>query len=216
MATPRLVGKDAIISEVRRIAKKSGSATEFEGVEALVDKIFDSKTPTYRISTGATLVNALFGGGLVQLLPEDEKSTYTELLKSLVAVLEERGYREGPDIASFQEHRLIGSTQSVKHTETPYVPIGILDGKLNVQETRKARELAVMRSVFASYYSLEEGTMVQVVLEPLNGNGETIRDPRILDMAKLDAALATLPFAEALDTATIIAQRSADFPFRRD
>ena len=215
MAT-RLTTKEPIIAEVRRIAQKSGSPREFGGVEALVDKIFDPKTPTYEISTGATLADALFGGGLVQLLPADEKSTYMELLKSLAAVLEERGYREGSEIASFQEHRLVGSSLPAKYAEMPYVPIGILDGKLTVEETRRARELAVMRSAHGRYYGLEEGTMAQVALEPLNDNKETIRDPRLLDMAKLDAALATLPFMQALDAATIIAQRSADFPFRRD
>lgn len=216
MATAKLTTRETIISEVRRIAQKSGSAVSFQGVGALVEKIFDPKTPTYKISTGMTLVDALFGGGLVQLIPADEKNSYKEILDALIAVLENRGYREGPDIRSFQEHRLIGSTMSAKYAERPYTPIGILDGKLNLKEVQRARELAVGHSAHGDYYGLEEGTMAQVALEPLNDNEETIRDPRLLDMAKLDAALATLPFAQALDAATIIAQRSANFPFRRD
>jgi len=152
----------------------------------------------------------------VFLVPTDEKGPYYSLLDSFVAILEARGYREGPDIRSFQEHRLMGSTLTVKYAEQPYKPIGILDGKLNLKEVQRARELVVMQSAHGIYYGLEPSRIVKISLEPLDDDGNAIRDPRLLDIAKLDAALATLPFVQALDAATIIAQRSADFPFRRD
>lgn len=219
MATGKriLADKSAIKAELRRIASKTRAPEVFQEVETMIDRIFDPETPTYALKISAVTSIFLFGGRLI-LVPPEKQEAYQRLEECLAGILLSRGYRDGGGIYTYQEHCLMGSTEWEGHAQNPYTPIGILDGKLAIEETRVARRLAVIFSSVDSVYSVHsiKSRLVTASLEPLDDAGVTIRDPRLLDRARLDAALRTLSYAQALDACAIPAQRSMDFPFRRD
>ena len=152
----------------------------------------DPDAPSHTISKMELLSRTL---ALWHNLDPNDRQRYEELGDQVDKILEERGYRE--NIHTYQEHQIIGSTEWIKYAEEPYKPIGIIKGELTVNETNKARQLAKRQSAFGSYFNLDD--LVQVSLEPLDENGNTIRDPIVLN-----ERLEPLP-----------TQYAANFPFKR-
>ena len=89
----------------------------------------------------------------------------------------EQGYRV--DYHTWQEHRLIGSTVSKNFAEEPHKPLGILRGNLTIEEAQTARRLATFSSAIGRYFYLDG--FVAISLEQLNVDGNTVRDPQVLD-----------------------------------
>ncbi len=209
--TTNLLTRERAILEVRRIAAKAKEPDVFREVAMLVEGIFDSRTPSHRIDLSkAKNTFSIYGLGAIS---DDEKEALLLLQKAIEQVLLSRGYREDKLIFTRQEHELLGS--SVLDIEDPYTPIGLLRRELTLEEIVLARRLKLITDVFGEYFGSVE-IYVPAALELLDEQGRTIRDPRVLDMTKLEEALRTMSPEQALDAAAIIAQRSADFPFRRD
>ena len=62
--------------------------------------------------------------------------------------------------------------------------------------------------------------MIHVAYEPLDNQGNTIRDPRVFDMGKLPAAYAEfkanrISFEQLLDKCTLPVPTAPAFPYRR-
>lgn len=137
-------------------------------------------------------------------------------------LLEEHQKRESNEldwivyVLSTQEMCLIGQGLQKEHKEynkyykQPYKLGRIIQGKLTVEEARKKRATRTHSLAFAKYFGLEvhpnsenpKGRyFVNISLEPIDKNGNTIRDPKPLDKSlKLISNY----------------QKSKDFPFKRD
>ncbi len=96
----------------------------------------------------------------------------------------ERGY-----ILTSQEH-LLGASSGAGidcqvNRRDPYKPLGLLYGKYTLEEVRRAREDRKAIGAFIWNFEIpglpETATGVTVTLEPLDENGNTIRDPQPLD-----------------------------------
>ena len=148
--------------------------------------------PSHLISRGGLLTTTL---ALWREIDPNDSQRYEELGKQVDKILEERGYRD--NIYTWQEHKIIGSTVWIKYSEEPHKPIGIIMGEFTVEEANRARQLAKRQSAFGQYFGLDD--LIKVSLEPLDENGNTVRDPRVLD-DKLEP---------------VPTQYSPDFPFKR-
>jgi len=163
-----------------------------EKVLGYVAKCLDSDTPTYNVSP-LGLQNAF---SLYRSVPEEHQQRFEEIIDEVGKKMHQRGYRE--DYQTWQEHTLIGSTVWREYEKEPHKPIGVIKGDLSVAEAQKARELARRQNAFGNYFGLDD--MVSISLESLDENGNTIRDPRVLD--------------DALNP--IATNYSVDFPARRE
>ncbi len=216
---PNPAVKADILRELRRIAgtvETRKGKREFGRVSLLVEKIFDPKTPSYQLSIMGMASEFIKHGFHV---PGTEMGAYSGLIVRLQQVLIGLGYRE--DISTYQEHTALGSTTG-NYAKTPYTPIGVLEGKLTIEDARQARILEVTTAVFAANYGLNGGVgYTHVSLEQLDDAGNSVRDPRPVDVGKLPAAYRAfraghMTFGQMLDACAIPAQRAPDFPFRRD
>ncbi len=206
-------------AKLQMLAAASRKPKAFRHAERLIDGIFGKRyMPSYSLDPFA-VESAFSRNGLHRLIRPEYSKHYTWLIDSLLAILTARGYRT--DTMTYQEHRLVGSTEWIGYSEHPHTPLGILKGALSVEEAQKARELEMMQSAFDHFY-LGHGKgrlgMLKVCREPLDGNGVTIRDPRVLDKKLLDRMLrgGRLPVGVIIDLCTIPAAKSDDYPFRRE
>lgn len=214
MAALIKLDKQTALAELRKISGKTDKPAKFRPVRLLIERIFDSRTPTHKFSLiGVTI--EFYRGGLWHLVHAEEKDAYSALEEGLVAILTDRGYRE--DISTFQEHCLFGSTQPITYAKNPYTPIGILKGNITVEEARQARLLAMVRATVHSYYCLLSLRSEVIALEPLDSSGATIRDPRLINMNRLDEVLAQgVPVEQAINLSVIPFTKSYNFPNARD
>lgn len=112
--------------------------------------------------------------------PEKSDADLERLADLLNNLLFERGYRD--DIFTHQEHRLMGSSGSGttdKGHEFPYTVCGILAGNMKVKETRRARDLVKYSSGIGKYWGLQ--SFVTVLLPPIDDQGNTIGEPKVVD-----------------------------------
>jgi len=164
-----------------------------------LEKCFDSSIPTHKISLlGLSRYKFYFNH-----LLEKDRERYTELIKQVEKTLYDKGYRPASDFLNYQEHLLIGSSmfeeEKKKCIKNPYLCVGIIDKKINVQEAKKARDLVKTVKAIPLYFCLDTHDFVNISLEPLDNKGNTIRDPSLInDKMRL------LP-----------TKYSKDFPFRR-
>lgn len=203
----------------RQLAKKLLLLKDSRAAPELVDRIrgtitalCDPKSPTWRFDAGM--------GGIMSIerVPSPyERSLINEIGKLVDGVLHKNGYRDHT-IYTWQEHTLIGSTAG--HAEAPYIPIGILDGKMSVSEARLAREMVVFtRSIFCYFKGVDQNlSYVPILLEQIDENGTTVRDPRVIDVQKLaDFFKKEAPLAEAIERSLVAGlEKSDSFPARRD
>lgn len=216
MAPP--ITKRIARAELSRIAGNSAKPDAFRQVEALIDRIFDPRTPTNKIELEASRKIFRFSPDSTEMpVQQDDKEAYGVLQNAIITLLKDRGYRPKGDICTYQEHRLVGSTGQVDEFErTPYTPLGILTGEVTLQEVIRARALMIHTQAMDAMYGLEvEEIFVPVTLEPLNERGETKRDPRVLDSARLEAAI-RVGTADAIESCIIQAEKIPDFPYKRD
>lgn len=117
---------------------------------------------------------------------------------------------------------LLGSTVPAGHA--PYVPTGVLEGKISVEEARKSRELKIIFAALPLHYTLplhyglEKWFAIPVLFEPLNGKGETIRNPRPVDKGALAELLSQGMLVEEAIEASLIKgwAKSPGFPEDRE
>ena len=132
MATDRLIDKPTALAELRSIARRTAKPDGFREVEALIDRIFDPRTLTHELSITGIPQILTHSGRADLIVSAGQKDAYDALEERLVAILKERGYAD--DIRTFQEHRLLASTVSMAYGDRPYTPIGILEGKLTLEQ----------------------------------------------------------------------------------
>ena len=147
-------------------------------LEKLRGKYLSDTTPPYALDIQSAQVDLL---NCMRYVDPYKVELLLDTSKLIEQMLIERGYRH--DIETHQEHRLFGSSGSGttdKASQFPYTPNGILAGKLSVEEANKARELQrYLSGVQGHYFGIDE-PFVMVTLEPLNPDGTTLRDPRMV------------------------------------
>src|SRR3989344_324979 len=169
---PILSQYKAILSNaIMRGANPTDAKASFEFVAACLDP----NTPSHLLSLHQ-IARETFKY-FHQVEPQDQ-ARLEEIADQVDRVLRERGYRE--DILTYQEHTLLGSTVWIKYAEQPHTPIGIVTGKLSVDEANKARQLSKIHSAFGHFFGASEN-LVPISLELLDANGITMRDPQLLN-----------------------------------
>lgn len=201
---------------LRGMAAKTSDPRAFREVAALIDRIFNPRTPCFELSIRTTasiagnpkLTEFMARAGLAE--------KYKDLGDGLMCVLLDRGFRDW-DFHTPQEHRLTGSGYPARYDASPHIPICVQEGQ-SIRETDIARRLAVRFAAQAPYFGGPEASRFIASFEPLDSEGRTIRDPRRLsqDKAALATSLLHLPYETVLDAAAVPFSRSDRFPFRRD
>ena len=165
-----------------------------------VVKCFDPDTPSHEIFLGK-VYRITHRGGLSHLIKREDQNRYEKLVEQVEQILIQRGYRYTDYYLTSQEHRILDPSAPHVCEDEPYKPVGITKGELTVEEAKRARELARYSTALEHYFCMEkDGRVVKFSLEPLDENGNTIRDPQVLD-----DMLNPVP-----------TQYSDDFPFRRE
>ncbi|MCX6769504.1 MAG: hypothetical protein NT051_02370 [Candidatus Micrarchaeota archaeon] len=210
-AAPETVLRQKIRRKYRAATKEFGTALPgWSEAKPLIDRIFDKKTPYFELS----VVELFRVAGKVSIFNDK----WSEIEKMINAVLFNRGYRESADFTTIQEHRLAGGTPPGNNfeAENKYVPVGVLNGKLTINEAQRARELAaVMRICRVAYADNPLESIAS--LEPLDGNGMTMRDPRLLDRKILTEDLKKgVLLLDAYEHAAIVATKTEYFWYSRD
>lgn len=217
-----ITDKAAALAELRRIIDKTSQFKKFGGIAGMIEKIFDPKTFSHEIRI-KPVSGTIFDIDLGKLNDAGERDTHTAIKEFVFRELNRLGYRE--NILTHQEHRLIGSTvpeeYKIKCDKEPYVPIGILVDGMTIEEATKARKLEVFCEInFPSMYGIglpEDTEKTDMTLEPLDAKGRTVRDPRHINMIKLDDALRNgMPLEQAFDVCVTPFIRNPEFPFRRN
>lgn len=168
-----------------------GLVTDPLQVDALEGKYFGDGFPSHEFSYMSGMTDVL---DLVKLLKDRPNGfdTIKELGDKLIEVMVERGYRQ--DILTHQEHLLGGSSGSglghgtLNPHEHPYTVGGILSGDITVEEARIARALEKYGGGIGKQWGLDG--WVTVLLSPIDDQGNTIGEPRVVDPEDNDRVLA--------------------------
>lgn len=164
----------------------------------------DPNTPSYKRNL-VKLIRMHFDNTQKDIVDED-LNKFIKLRNDAETWLKSVGYRYGTHTG--QEARLVAGTIKDEYSKDPYKPTGLIDGYSSLEEIHKARNLE--RCFGASiglnhFYELLEGFNIKIVrgysLEPLDKEGNTIKDPRLLDQ----------DFNEIPGL-----KKTNKFPFRRD
>lgn len=180
-----------ILNEFKEILKNVQDSRVGESLD-YVEKCLNLNTPSHEISI-IELVAETYR--LIRSIEEKNKDKFESLVEKVENILIERGYRT--DTNTYQEHQLMGSTVWKGYAEEPHKPIGVIKGDLTLEEAVKARELERMQGALGHYFCRDG--FVTISLETLNEQGNTIRDPQLLD----------------INLNPIQTSYSSDFPFRR-
>ena len=172
--------KKQSIGELNRIA---GANPVFREVELLIEQTFDLRTPTYK-RRPSNLVSVFLGSGRFNMVPPDLREQYEALMKSIAEFLFRLGYKE--NILTYQERRLAGGTGKDGFAGNPHVPLCMLEDGVSLRETVKARSLALISSAQRAYYGGQAGLSLAIALEDIDGDGRTVRDPRVIDFEKFE------------------------------
>ncbi|MFH1399268.1 MAG: hypothetical protein ABIG95_04100 [Candidatus Woesearchaeota archaeon] len=160
-----------------------------------VSKCFDPATPSYEISTmGLTSVVL----SLLPTLPPEKHKQLFALQQECLQYLHNLGYRE--NIYTQQERLLLEKLPLGPYDAHPYTPRGIVNDEMTIEEAVKARQLA--RRFFVTnpgFFLNSSASGVWVNLEKLDEEGNTVRDPRLVD----------------LDLNPVPTDYSKEFPYRR-
>ncbi len=202
--------KAELLNQLKSFIENPAKTADFYQAKQLIDKIFDKQTLTFEVSIGAAS-NLYF---LVNAVPDTKRDDWKPFCDGIIGLLHDIGYRQ--DISTQQEHRLVPST--IWEGYTPHVPTGILEGNLSVGDARKARELELMVFVDSKQYGLPNETRIPILLEPLNDEGKTVRDPRPIDGKKLKEFLRKNVLTEEAIGAFLLpgCVKSSAFPYPRN
>lgn len=168
-------------NEIRSLFDKLKEATiEPKKVVEFCGKYLSENTPSYEFSiTGATIDPY----NLIPYLKDRESGLLIikQLAGGLTALLHERGYRN--NIETQQEHSLTGSSGSGLNpnaNEFPYTVGAILNGKISIEEARRARKLEYLKGNALGKYWGVDGSYC-ILLPEIDGNGLSVRDPILVD-----------------------------------
>ncbi len=193
--------EDQILAELSEILHNldTEEAISMEAYDYVV-KCFDPNTPSHEILLGE-VYRITHRGELSHLIKREDQNRYEKLVEQVEQILIQRGYRYADYYLTSQEHRILDSSAPHVCEDEPYKSVGVTNGKLTVKEAKRARELARYTTASKRWFCMQkDGQLVKVSLEPLDENGNTIRDPQVLD-----DMLNPVP-----------TQYSDDFPFRRE
>ena len=181
----------------------------FKEVQTMIEAMFDEQTPTFKLHA-LTEENRFTFLDLGRIVPQAKVELWDRLIKTLDQILHERGYRLS--IRTWQEFSL-GPGSVEDYSKTPYVPIGILEKKMNAGEALRAREMQVMTHALSRWYKVEgnQEEAVAVAYEPLKRN-RTVRDARTINKTGLAEALRLYPLMKAFEACEIPGVKSADYP----
>ena len=204
------------LETINRIATRSKRRQVFQSVTTLVEKIFDTKTPTCELSL--RLVYDTFVSNARVIVPSDEGENYLAIMDAMKRILLSRGYRDALEILTMQEHRLMGSGHN-GYGDDHYTPIALLKKTMNLEEVRKARGLALVADEgFPDFFGLQ-GTdkqpYVHFSLMRLSDEGCTLGDPELVNVGKLIELYGAVPPEKLLELCTVTTSKTVDFPFRR-
>ncbi|MFA6489725.1 MAG: hypothetical protein WCT52_03500 [Candidatus Micrarchaeia archaeon] len=208
--------------------KRNIRPATFQSAENLIKEVLSEETPTFELSSGTSLKDYILAfHNLAAVLPKDRQDAWMDIDTEMKLALSERGYRSDSDVSTWQEHTLAGSTVSISYSEQPYKPLGRIDSEigrrgehrlLEIGEAKVARELGAFTGVHFEYYGLPDNDRrLHVFFEPLDSYGNTVRDPRAIDTAKLGEFLKLYPLEDAIEKCLIpgVVKRE-DYPNRRD
>ncbi|MFA6489733.1 MAG: hypothetical protein WCT52_03540 [Candidatus Micrarchaeia archaeon] len=207
--------KKAILARFTSLYSSRADRLLVEGMGAIICKLCDAKSPSWQFSVGMGM-KSLSGFNLWPYT-DGWKKTARELASFIDNALRAKGYRGNGSILTWQEHRLIGST--IDYMVSPYMPIGIETGKLSIEEAKLARELVVFEDFIACHFGNSPALFyVPALLEPLDANGLTVRDPRQINSAKFSLlAEKGALYEEAVEGSLVRGlEKSGNFPARRD
>ena len=179
-----------------------------------IQSCFDPATPTYELSShrveeAVTRIR----DRLPSVLPIEAGTNVFSAQTYLQKRFAEMGFLPERLIRTIQEHKLIGSSFD-RHPEVyekPHRPNGLHTNELNLEEVKRARELQGRAFAFATYFEdppesvfVEDArNYVWVTLEPLDENGNTVRDPQLVAVVEKKLV--------AVET-----KYKPNFPFRRE
>lgn len=196
----------------RDSVEKPEKMAKFSEVRLLIEKTFDEKTLTLEMVVGGPFWAPFFKA--MRLLEKEKWDDFENLGKDVEHLLLGIGYRE--DILTRQEHVLHGSTVWIGYHA--HVPIGVLEQKISVAEAVTARELGIIFSVVQRrHYGLKD-EFNWALLEPLNDEGKTVRNPRPIDKKLLVKFLRRNILVEEAIEKSLIRNwaKSPDFPEDHD
>ncbi len=170
--------------EIRELFERLKEATTKpkEEIERLCEKYLSETTSTHRLSImGATIDPYNFFYYLID--KERGLPIIEQLAEKLTALLHERGYRN--NVETYQEHRLCGSSGSgcnPNAEEFPYTVGAILNGKITIEEARRARELGYLcGNAYSGHWGFDDGEIYCIILPEIDDNGLSVRDPVLVD-----------------------------------
>ncbi len=176
----------------------------FEQVKLLVENVCSDETASYKLSLG------VWRDFFSVRHDVDDKKGWVDIGHGIDKQLFLLGYRES--IATFQEEMLGGGSGPQKG-ENLYIPRGILDGKLSVEEAKIAREIKIIIGTIMGEYFGRKHEQAIYTLEPLNDKGETVRHPRLVDYPRLEQLFGEgLPIEKLLENCTIPFVMEKEFP----
>lgn len=170
-----------LIKKLEEIVKICGDSEPVKEFQEKIIKYLSPKTPSYERSWEGMAGEII---DITNATSHKYDDTFLSILEDLQKWEELLGYRA--NIRTLQEHRLIGSSGSFRDIN-PYTPLCLLKNpNMTLDEVRKARELERFSRAFLSCYIIPnyhqtDPSVVRVLLEPLDENGRTIRDPRPVD-----------------------------------
>ena len=188
-----------MLGKLEHIVTQSGDTQRLTELKRYLEKCFSPDSPSHIINISTINMSFWRSYNLVSPRHFDD---YESLREQVVAWFKAIGYRD--NIKTPQEDRLTGGSEDLEYADQLYKPIGLIKGEMTIEEARKARELARVSSALRNHYIVEgqENQMyISVTLEPLDVDGNTIRDP-----IPVDYQLSPLEHFE----------KAKSFPHRRD
>lgn len=190
-----MIETNRFLENLQQVLSIVDSPRKFEILEDITNAL-NPATPTHEINLQDVQRVYFIAGELPERLQRGFHDELEPLVNQVVSELKARGHRR--DTLTYQEHQILGSTQKEKYAQDPYKPIGIIKRDLTIIEAQRARRLAVKTGALAHYFN-KEMSFIAVSLEPLDSQGNTVRDPVLLDR----------------DLLVIPTTYAKDFPFRR-
>ncbi|HLG23302.1 MAG TPA: hypothetical protein VI564_00050 [Candidatus Nanoarchaeia archaeon] len=138
---------------------------------AIAKRIFNPRTESHKLSLLEVARFEIVGPEV----KNGKMGIYNGVLRGMLKELVQRGYRQG--YLSYNEKGVTATAADARplYLENPVIPIGILNGLLKIEETAKARELAVYFEAVGYKIGRNGEVNSKVRLNPLKSNGEVIK-----------------------------------------